>query len=250
MDSPGVRAVSSNQSGPYEHLQEVVGKYATTQYLRPIANHTQTAFGEAVLFVERFYSEHCKNQSCTSKAIILDSGCGTGDSTLSLARKFKDIPVIGIDKSARRLNKAENKSEWSLSTIEQKVVPENVFWVRAELLDFWRLALDKVLDGSWTITHHALYYPNPWPKQSEATRRFHLHPIFKTMMSLSNVTEIRTHWEIYAQEFCMAARILDNDAECSLCEYKPTTPETAFEKKYSEAGQALWQVVTRRNLPR
>ena len=120
-------------------------------------------------------------------AVILDSGCGTGESTIHIARRFPNIPVIGIDKSCARLNKAGNPSQTS-----GEEVPANAFWIRAELLDFWRLALDRVKAGEWAIPYHAVYYPNPWPKQSEATRRFHMHPIFPTLLALGNTIELRT----------------------------------------------------------
>ena len=243
----GARAVTTNQTDIYDKLEEVVRKYATTAYLRPIADHTRAAFGEAEKFIEGFYgSTRCEKDSadCAAYKVILDSGCGTGESTLNIARQHPDIPVIGIDKSAARLTKAGT-------------APQNAFLVRAELLDFWRLALDKVTAGRWNIPYHALYYPNPWPKQSEATRRFHLHPIFPTFLQLGDTIELRTNWEIYAREFAMAARIAKkipgqagDDKTCAgddmmvVCEaFQPEQPITAFERKYNEARQQLWRVV-------
>jgi tRNA G46 methylase TrmB len=202
--------------------------------------------------------------------VILDSGCGTGESTIHIARRFPNIPVIGIDKSEVRLDKAGNPSQTA-----GEDVPTNAFWIRAELLDFWRLALDRVKTGEWTIPYHAVYYPNPWPKQSEATRRFHMHPIFPTLLALGQTTELRTNWEIYAREFAEAARIVfDECTECTkeiakgdsrllrlrsaqapagmtnkqiTCEsFEATAPETAFERKYKEARQKLWRVTISR----
>ena len=98
------------------------------------------------------------------------------------------------------------------------------------------------------MLHHALYYPNPWPKESEATRRFHLHPIFPTLLRLSPVIELRTNWEIYAREFKEAVRIAGDSLSLNLVadfsEFGPENPETAFERKYKAAGQRLWKVIT------
>ena len=276
----GAKAVVSNQEGIYQDLAETVQKYARTKYLRPIADHTREAFAVAEKFVEDFYRECVRVAPAQGRgdsgdvassgrgdsgamAVILDSGCGTGESTLHIARRFPNIPVIGIDKSGERLTKAGNEHQlMNLVTPAQGRddsgnVPSNVFWVRAELLDFWRLALERVQENRWTIPYHALYYPNPWPKQSEATRRFHLHPIFSTFMALSPVTELRTNWEIYAREFAAAARIVcdsasprDDSSEGSAeirCEtFDPAQPETAFERKYKEARQQLWRVLVKR----
>ena len=267
---PGANSVTSNQETIHKDLEEVVRKYARTTFLRPIADHTREAFAKAEEFVRTFY----ENATCSVKAdpatecgvthenaqktdpgiktgvtsentpqtVILDSGCGTGESTIHIARRFPNIPVIGIDKSCDRLNKAGNPVQTAGDAI-----PPNAFWIRAELLDFWRLALDRVNANAWTIPYHAVYYPNPWPKQSEATRRFHMHPIFPTLLALGRTIELRTNWEIYAREFAEAARIvLSENGESSeiTCEtFTPASPETAFERKYKDAGQTLWKVV-------
>lgn len=283
-NSNAVHAVTSNQDDLYKHLDETVRKYIATRFLRPIADHTREAFEQAKQFVSSFPTIAPKTETVPSSSnvisvpsnvipasepgsplkVILDSGCGAGESTLHLAKRFPGIPVIGIDKSAMRLTKAGNIHQLEQlpgTTSEPSVdlaVPQNAFWIRAELLDFWRLALEEVQAGRWNIVHHAVFYPNPWPKESEAGRRFHLHPIFPTLMALSAVTELRTNWEIYAREFAAAARIVcdsvaQNRSEKSehpeqsaviTCEaFDPATPETAFERKYKEARQQLWRVL-------
>lgn len=228
----GARAVTTNQPDIYDKLEEVVRKYASTEYLRPIADHTRIAFVEAEKFVLNFYESAGHERDIaghTAYKVILDSGCGTGESTLNIAIANPDVPVIGIDKSAARLTKAG-------------AAPRNAFLVRAELLDFWRLALGKVKAGQWHIPYHALYYPNPWPKQSEATRRFHLHPIFPTLLQLGDTLELRTNWELYAREFAEAARIATPDCSIAREPFEPEHPITAFERKYKEARQQLWRV--------
>ena len=241
------KEVWSNQEGPFKDLEKLVRKYACTPYLRPIANHTRLAFADAEQFIADFYSKG--NAQSAPLPVILDSGCGTGESTFHLAHQFPGYPVIGIDKSAVRLDKANKNSGLP------QPLPRNAFYVRAELIDFWRLALEKVIAGQWTIPYHALYYPNPWPKQSEAGRRFHLHPIFPTLMHLALVTELRTNWEIYAQEFTQATRILQEmpASDCFPssrvamtigCEaFEPEQPITAFERKYKNARQQLWRAI-------
>ena len=231
----GARAVTTNQTDIYDKLEEAVRKYTSTEYLRPIADHTRTAFAEAEKFVLNFYEQKIPYK------VILDSGCGTGESTLNIALTNPGIPVIGIDKSAARLTKAGGAGNGTAT------FPQNAFLVRAELLDFWRLALEKVKAGQWHIPYHALYYPNPWPKQSEATRRFHLHPIFPTLLQLGDVIELRTNWEIYAREFAEAARIAAPDRTIARGPFDSERPVTAFERKYKEARQQLWRVIVSRD---
>ena len=236
------RSVTSNQDDIYKNLEAVVRKYAATTFLRPVADHTREAFEQACDFVRGFNAAGCAE-------LVLDSGCGTGESTLHLARKFPNVPVIGIDKSAVRLSKAGNERQLEVSAGGSCDVPANAFWVRAELLDFWRLALEKVDAGEWKILRHALYYPNPWPKESEANRRFHLHPIFPVLMHLSPVTELRTNWDIYAREFAEAAHVLGEalslQFKVELGAFNPENPETAFERKYKEARQQFWRTLVK-----
>ena len=246
----------------------MVRKYASTTFLRPVADHTREAFEKVCEFVYNFYAARntggvgADRVGAGCAELVLDSGCGTGESTLHLAKKFPNVPVIGIDKSAVRLTKAGNGRQLECAAEGEPcaapagastgmAVPLNAFWVRAELLDFWRLALEKVVAGEWNILHHALYYPNPWPKESEATRRFHLHPIFPTLLRLSPVTELRTNWEIYAREFAEAARVAGDALQLKLgaefAPFSPAVPETAFERKYKNAGQELFRVLVRRD---
>lgn len=218
MEKDQVKSVYSNQEGPYENLQELVERYVKTQYLRPIAEHTREAFAKAHDFVQ--------SRGCP---IVLDSGCGTGRSTQVLASKFPGCTIIGVDKSEVRLSRSGEGRE-------------NLMWIRGELLDFWRLALEN----HWPIQYHALYYPNPWPKMSEAGRRFHLHPIFPTLLQLAPKTELRTNWKIYAEEFHnaveYASKLLEIPYSVSISSFVPEFPDTAFEEKYAKAGQLLWQV--------
>ena len=239
--SGSVREVVSNQDGTYKDLEKQVRKYAAAEYKRPIAEHTRKAFQAVEQFVEK-ESPLTSNHRGGAINIILDSGCGTGESTLHLARKFPDYPVIGIDKSAVRLDRA---AQFAGKGGDARDLPRNAFYVRAELIDFWRLALDKVKAGQWNIPYHALYYPNPWPKQSEAGRRFHLHPIFPTLLQLAQETELRTNWEIYAQEFAQAARFLLPGADITIQPFQTDKPITAFERKYRAASQHLWQVLVK-----
>ena len=240
-----VHSVKSNQEDIYKNLEAVVRKYAATTFLRPVADHTREAFENACEFVQTFYG----TDAAGCFEVVLDSGCGTGESTLHLAKKFPNVPVIGIDKSAVRLSKAGNERQLEVAAGNSCDIPANAFWVRAELLNFWRLALEKVNAGEWKILHHALYYPNPWPKESEATRRFHLHPIFPTLLRLSPVTELRTNWGIYAREFkeaaCTLGGVLSLKLDVEFGAFNPENPETAFERKYQSAGQELYKVVVR-----
>lgn len=223
------KPVETDQEGIHPDLEKSVLRYLESEYRRPIAEHTRSAFEKAEAFLRNF-----------RESVVLDSGCGTGLSTLALSRMFPGNPVIGVDKSEVRLGKADSLAGRCGG------LPSNVLYVRAELVDFWRLALK----AKWEVHYHALYYPNPWPKKSELGNRFHGHPVFPDLVKLSPRVEMRTNWKIYADEFAcawnLASEGLNLPAEIRLEPFAPGVPVSAFEKKFQDSGHALWRVTARR----
>lgn len=89
---------------------------------------------------------------------MLDAGCGTGRSTVRLARMLPSYDVVGIDKSGARLDRTEAYRKFG-------GLPDgvnNALLVRAELADFWRLCYVNAL---WP-EYQFILYPNPYPKQN------------------------------------------------------------------------------------
>ncbi|MDZ7685535.1 MAG: methyltransferase domain-containing protein [Gammaproteobacteria bacterium] len=172
------RRVVSNQDGPHERVQKVVRHHLDTEWRRPIASHSREAFDLA----DRWLRDK------DAREVVLDSGCGTGESTRQLAAQFPDAAVIGVDRSAHRLGKLVGN------------VPSDGLCLRAEVGDFWRLA---VL-AQWQVTHHFILYPNPYPKAAQLRKRWHGSPAFPALLAVGGRLEVRTNWRIYAHEFVMA----------------------------------------------
>lgn len=163
------------------------------------------------------------------KKIVLDSGCGTGESTRQMARALPDCLVLGVDKSIARLSRLGAES-----------FPHregNAVWIRADLTTFWRLALK----AGWRLDRHFLLYPNPWPKAGQLRRRWHAHPVFPDLLRLGGQLEMRCNWEIYAEEFAAAVnRLLGTDVKpVEVAESPISSP---FERKYRRSGHRLYSV--------
>jgi tRNA G46 methylase TrmB len=165
----------------------------------------------------------------TGQKIVLDSGCGSGESTRLIGARYPDCLVIGIDKSAARLRK--------VTTASFPYREGNVVWLRAELASFWQLALR----AGWQLHRHFLLYPNPWPKPGQLSRRWHAHPVFPILLQLGGRLEMRCNWEIYAEEFVAGVRIASGfkavigpTGDCAI-----TTP---FERKYRNSGHRTYSV--------
>jgi len=208
------RKITSNQSGIHQDLQLIVERHIKNPFQKPITEFNKDAFKAA----EPYYQRYQDN-------LILDSGCGVGESTFNLARAYPESFIIGIDQSASRIN---CNNDWEL--------PDNALLLRADLVDFWRLA---ALSG-WKLQHHFLLYPNPWPKKKHLQRRWHGHPVFPVLKQLGGVLELRTNWKIYAEEFSEAITLLTG-GDHHIQAWKPEKPITPFERKYQGSGQDLYR---------
>ena len=216
------RAISTRQLAPHEALESRLKRMMAAPWRRPYADHSVAAFDKAA----RWKLAH---QAIYSEGLILDSGCGVGMSTRHLATTFPSHLVIGIDRSADRL------------TRDHGPLPDNAMLIRADLCDFWRLALE----AEWQPDQHYLLYPNPYPKASHLKRRWQGHPVFPTLMALGGRIELRSNWDIYVQEFAQAIAIVTGLAIPAVEHYQPEDDFwTPFEKKYHDSGQALWRCVT------
>jgi tRNA G46 methylase TrmB len=216
------RTVESTQTGIHEHIESLVRKHTASQYLRPIPDFSRSAFQE---FEQQFAASGKKH-------IIVDSCCGTGESTAHLAAHYGDCFVVGVDKSAHRLGKHLSSTE-ALKT-------SNYVVLRADVEDFVRL-MEPYLPA---IDKHCIFYPNPYPKPHHIMRRWHGHPLFATMLRLAPSTELRTNWRLYAEEFAFAASLLGYTSHIQ--EMQSVQPISAFERKYHASGHALFQVMVER----
>lgn len=193
---------------------------------RPIPPHAPHSFSTFL---------HWLSTRPANRRLILDSGCGTGRSTLAMARLMPSCDVVGVDKSLVRLQRTEVYRRY------RGIPPalDNAFLVRADLVDFWRLCLHHRIYP----THHFLLYPNPFPKQKSlkvrpptppwhawlmpvltkltsddfcftvaasflpfftrrATKlRWHGHPVFPILVALGGRVEVRSSWVGYLHEF-------------------------------------------------
>ncbi|CAA0082781.1 tRNA (guanine-N(7)-)-methyltransferase [Zhongshania aliphaticivorans] len=214
-DNSPPREVSSNQQGLHPNLNKIVVKHLHHPFLKPYAQHNIDAFNIAEKWIAN-----------RPQALILDSFCGTGESTRQLARLFPQSLVIGVDKSAARLNRHQLDNEKTIN---------NYLLVRADIDDFWRLAVER----RWILQHHFLLYPNPWPKSAQLQYRVHGSAVFPALLTLGGEVTLRSNWKLYVDEFAKALTLSGNTAETTL--FHPVSAITPFERKYHLAGQPLWE---------
>jgi tRNA (guanine-N7-)-methyltransferase len=221
---PKSRLVQSNQDSLHSDLVPLWKKYKETQFCKTYAAHTRIAF-ESI-------REKISN---TSQPIILDSGCGVGHSSIWLAEHYPEHWIIGVDKSEFRLKK---------NPYVFKDSPSNLFLIRAELIDFWRLLRENNIG----IDRHYIFYPNPWPKKKDVKKRFHAHPVISDLLHLSSYFLLRSNWHIYVLEFAQAVEYwLGIEPEIKALE--AIEPVTLFEQKYLASGHPLYELSFSMPLP-
>jgi tRNA G46 methylase TrmB len=211
--------VTSNQTGVHKDLEDKIKKHLANPFRKPYRPFSGEIFHKANEIINSI-----------NLPIILDSGCGTGESSYALSQQNTDTIIVGIDKSEKRLDKFISDDNF--------YDKDNLILIRADVIDIWRM----IKQSNWNIKKHYLLYPNPWPKKDQLKRRWHGHPVFPEMTSLCDQIELRTNWRIYAEEFKFALELVID---------KPVSIETIemdqfispFEKKYYESGHELYRVL-------
>jgi tRNA G46 methylase TrmB len=221
------KAIITNQTGIHEKLDDIVAKHLSHPFKKPYQPHTEQAFQEMDNLVQAFL------QANPSGEIILDACCGVGQSTRILAEQNPQSLIIGVDKSAHRINRnvegfAENDGYNA----------QNYHLVRADLNDFYRL----VKTANWPVTKHYILYPNPWPKSKHLQRRWHGSAVFPQMTNIGDMLILRSNWRLYLEEFQQAAKQMALHGELYQVNVTQEKALTPFEAKYQASGQVCWQL--------
>jgi len=204
--------LQTDQVAPHDDLTDIVRHHQQYPWRKPCPAHTREAFEHFL----RAYRE-------APRPVVLDSFCGTGMSTAVLAAQYPEAWVIGIDQSAHRLAK------------HQPTDSDNYTLLRAEAEPFWHCLAEAGIG----LHSHWLLYPNPWPKASQFKKRVHGHGAFPVLAQLGGALEMRTNWQLFAQEFALAADLIGLKGDIDTVSNEPHM--TLFERKYHQRGQTLWR---------
>ena len=211
------RRIETNQTAHHTSLQKVVTKYLNSETKKPFSEHSLMALQQVKTWLDDWQGE-----------LIFDSCCGVGESTVAIAKAHHHAKVIGIDKSAVRLDKHRAYTANGVT---------NYMVMRADLNDFWRLS---VLEG-WHLTKHYLLYPNPYPKASQLQNRWYASSALPDIIKLGGLLEVRSNWQLYIEEFAMALQLANIQAKTK--QYNADQAMTPFERKYWGSGQSSWQLI-------
>jgi tRNA (guanine-N7-)-methyltransferase len=171
--------------------------------------------------------------------LVLEIGCGSGISTLAMARDEPEIDVIAVEVYRRGLAQL-------LCAIDREQV-RNIRLIRGNGIDVLQ---HLIAPGS--LTGVRVYFPDPWPKARHHKRRF-LQPatvgLIADRLLPGGVLHAATDHPGYAEQIAEVGA-----GETRLCRADPGTrlpisivrPTTKYEMKAQEAGSSVSDFIWKR----
>lgn len=168
--------------------------------------------------------------------LVLEIGCGSGASTLAMAKEEPDIDVIAVEMYRRGLAQL-------LCAIERERV-SNIRLIRGNGID----VLQRLIDPG-SLTGVRIFFPDPWPKARHHKRRF-LQPgtvgLIADRLLPGGVLHVATDHPGYAEHIAEVGagerRLCDADPDGRL-PISIVRPTTKYETKAHEAGSAVTEFI-------
>ncbi|MDM4141444.1 MULTISPECIES: tRNA (guanosine(46)-N7)-methyltransferase TrmB [Mycobacterium] len=168
--------------------------------------------------------------------VVLEIGCGSGISTLAMAKEEPGIDVVAVEVYRRGLAQL-------LCAIDRDKV-SNIRLIRGNAVD----VLQRLI-APGSLTGVRVFFPDPWPKARHHKRRF-LQPgtigLIADRLLPGGVLHIATDHAGYAEHIAEVGageprlRPADPDGALAISVKRPTTK---YETKAQEAGSAVTEFI-------
>lgn len=175
-----------------------------------------------------------------SAPLVLEIGCGTGTSTLGMARTEPDVDVVAVEVYRRGL--AQLLSAIDRSREDTPV--SNIRLVRGDGVD----VLEHIVLPA-TLTGVRVFFPDPWPKARHHKRRL-LQPatiaLIADRLRPGGVLHAATDHAGYAEQIAEAGDAEPRFRRAHPGESLPISvrrPVTKYETKALEAGRAVTELI-------
>lgn len=173
--------------------------------------------------------------------VVLEIGCGMGDTTAKIAAARPDTDFIGIEVHGP-----------GVGNLCKLIEEQGLGNLRVMQHDATEVVRDMIAPASLAGIH--VYFPDPWPKKRHHKRRI-LQPAFVAELAArlapGGYLHCATDWEDYALhmlEVLRAEPLLENTA----AEFAPRPdyrPLTKFEARGLRLGHGVWDLIFRRRAP-
>jgi tRNA (guanine-N7-)-methyltransferase len=170
--------------------------------------------------------------------VILEIGCGMGETTAAIAAAHPQNDYIGIEVHTP-----------GVGSLLKEIATRELTNLRVVQHDAVEVVRDMIPAGSLAGIH--VFFPDPWPKKRQQKRRL-IQPPFVALLASrlapGGYLHCATDWEEYAQQMLAvlaAEPLLENTARdfAPRPEYRP---QTKFETRGLRLGHGVWDVVFRR----
>lgn len=183
-----------------------------------------------------------------SQDLDLEIGCGKGMHAIRYAIQNPDRHLIAIERTKEKFDGFINRVETHKS---RGLLGNNLIPVFGDAIPI----LAHQISGKEIFQNIFLLYPNPYPKNSQKNKRFHLSPsttLIIEKLKVGGELILATNLKWYAEEAI--------DLYCSEWKMQIHTnyviehgdsgfqPRTHFEKKYLAAGEVCYNVSFRKTM--
>lgn len=178
-----------------------------------------------------------------SAPVVLEIGCGTGTSTVAMAKEEPHIDVVAVEVYKRGLAQL-------LGAIEREQIT-NIRLIRGDGLD----VLEHMF-GTESLTGVRVFFPDPWPKSRHHKRRL-LQPgtveLIADRLTVGGILHVATDHEDYAEQIEAVGadqpRLRRAQPGVGAFPISVRRPATKYESKAQHAGSAvaelLWEKPSR-----
>lgn len=171
------------------------------------------------------------------QSVILELGCGRGEYTVALAKKYPETLFVGIDIQGERIWRGAKDA------LEGKI--SNAYFLRIKVENILEYIPKKRIDEIW------ITFPDPFPKERRSKRRLtspmFLH-MYKNLLKINGKVHLKTDSnDLYeytkesAKEcgFKVGGEIEDTHSMELDTGSDINEVETRFEKKHLEEGKSI-----------
>lgn len=170
----------------------------------------------------------------SQKSLSIEIGCGAGLHPIQWAQNHLNSGLIALERT-------QNKFKAFKSRISHHERP-NLYGVNADAHDWLPTNIEEK-----SIESYFLLYPNPYPKESQANKRWFRSPIFhyilKTIKPKGKIHFATNELFLYEETLLYAKNLWNLQIESSRQSHQTSwPPRTHFEKKYLTRGQNCFDV--------
>jgi tRNA (guanine-N7-)-methyltransferase len=169
--------------------------------------------------------------------MVLDLGCGKGEYTVQLAKKYPETLFLGVDIQGERIWKGAKEA------LENKI--DNAYFLRTQIENIKGFIPKKSINEIW------ITFPDPFPRDRNAKKRLtspRFLGMYKDLLKRDGVVHLKTDSKelfeytiesVQISEFSIVKKVEDIYLEGLNLHPDINEIQTTFEKKHLKNGKSI-----------